>query len=220
MVKKLPLPRVPLKSQRRPLGQATLLLLDLHYHRLFSRVATLTGWTADGCVWVISWLCHHPWTIAKFLWATFWRAIAFAGFAYLVYDRIYETSATISAPASDPAFPFTFPFSITNNSHVFALRDIMWSCQPVGLKWGNNNEIKHGNLMRGSTSEILPGQTLNIPCGFGGFTNIHEVVVITEVSYTADFFGLFSLRRNVPPTTFTWVAKAANPQWIKGDFAK
>ena len=53
-----------------------------------------------------SFLCHHKrlvFEIASFV-------MTFAGFAYLIYDSVYETAATISSPASDPKNPLLFPY--------------------------------------------------------------------------------------------------------------
>jgi hypothetical protein len=47
-----------------------------------------------------------------------------AGFGLVMYDLVFEACATISSPASDPREPFAFPFAVTNNSHVFTLRNI------------------------------------------------------------------------------------------------
>ena len=49
----------------------------------------------------------------------FFRSLTLLSVFYLVFDRIYETSATISAPAPDALKPFSFPFSVRNNSHFF-----------------------------------------------------------------------------------------------------
>src|ERR1700737_1475190 len=90
-------------------------------------LASLGMWCLGyGAIW--TW--HHRWRTAKWIGVLFWRSATLLSVGYLVYDRYYETDATLSVPASDPSFPFTFPFAITNNSHVFAIRNVAWSCRP------------------------------------------------------------------------------------------
>lgn len=169
---------------------------------------------------------RHLW---RLLAVGFWRGATLLSVSYLVYDRIYETDATISAPASDPNFPFTFPFSITNNSHVFAIRNVTWTCQYIKLLWGNDNQITDSREIRGSVSEILPGHNLNFDCAAIGPTSrfirsdkahVSAAEIQIAVTYEASLFGLFGLSRHPSPTKFTWFSDAANPQWVKGDFLK
>src|SRR5262245_21496102 len=53
----------------------------------------------------------------------FFRFLTLITVGYLVFDRIYETSAYVFSPASDPENPWVFPFTIANNSHVFSIKN-------------------------------------------------------------------------------------------------
>jgi hypothetical protein len=147
------------------------------------------------------------------------RLLTLISFGYLIYDRIFETSATISSVASDPNNPFYFPFSITNNSHIFTLRDIQWTCAVVSAK---TNNITLTNVSFGFTdhaSEILPGDVLNISCkrAIVGLPPVTQLVMSIDVVYDTKLLGIYSLTR-CPKTLFTWTADASNPQWIRGPF--
>jgi hypothetical protein len=179
----------------------------------------------------ILWIWRHPWKSAHSLWGVSFRVATLLSVSYLVYDRIYEADVTISAAASDPNFPFSFPFTITNNSHIFAIKNVTWNCRPIIIKWGNGNVLSEGNMIiRGVTSVIDAGKNLNIDCSIigpnsrfmhtSGPVKIDAATLAIEVSYKADFFSVFSMTRHPTPSLFTWFANATNPQWIKGDFAR
>ncbi len=201
---------------------------------LWRRPVRLAQWAADRIsisVWrALHWLWKERlWAMGR-LWATLWRVIAFVGLSYLVYDRIYEVNASISPSASDPSFPFTFPFSIQNNSHMFAIKNVAWKCNVITLKSASTNGPMSNVQLTfgGSASVIAAGQNLNFECApigpssrfiSSGKIQIDEAVISIALTYRADFFGLFSLTRQPPATRFTWVSDASNPQWIKGDFA-
>jgi hypothetical protein len=187
-------------------------------------------WLCDRFFWVASWLWHHPGKVVVTLWGFFFRVLTLVSVGYLVYDRIYEADATISASASDPKYPFTFPFTITNNSHVFAISRVEWACHALDVKWEVNNEMSNSMLVSGSRSVIPPGQVLNIDCEVVGPNSagvrwskdikITSATIEIAVAYESDFFGVFSIRRQPRPTRFTWFSEASNPQWIKGEFAQ
>lgn len=190
---------------------------------------------------LILWMAHsawsHRWAILLACWnglrvstRVFWRIVTLVGVVYLVYDRFFEADATLSAPASDPSFAFEFPFTITNNSHIFAIRNVAWNCHILRLRFGNNNTLQEGQFIQGTAAMIAPGQSLNIDCSVIGpksrmirtpeKPSISEATLEIALAYNADFFGIFSLHRRPPPALFTWFPDASNPQWIKGNFAK
>jgi hypothetical protein len=55
------------------------------------------------------------------------RFLTLMSVGYLVYDRVFETDASVSVQASDPNDAFEFPFSINNNSHLFSISNIHWN---------------------------------------------------------------------------------------------
>ena len=153
------------------------------------------------------------------------------GFSYLIFDRFYETSATISSPVLNVQRPFVFVFTITNNSHLFAIRNVYWDCMIDHLRTTNGADFTNAQIASsGLSSEILPGQGLNINCnttpaggtaiGFPPDVRISEATMRIKISYDADILWIFSLPLSPPPTRFSWFTEGATPQWIKGDFAK
>jgi hypothetical protein len=145
--------------------------------------------------------------------------------SYLVFDRIYETGATVSVVASDSNDPFKFPFSINNNSHIFSFSQIEWRCLFLYARAGRFEF--HNDLLGSGTILKLPaGQNLNISCDLSGpiittpklkFTS---AVIKISLSYKANMFSLYHWPRAPPPTIFTWIGDASNPQWVRGDFAR
>jgi hypothetical protein len=147
------------------------------------------------------------------------RVLTLLSVAYLVSDRIYETGAAVSSPASDPKNPFHIPFSITNNSHLFALYNLQWTCHIVDGVFGN---ITVGDTLAGQSSEeskLSPGGTLNIPCdrAFVGLPPPKRLTMQIDLVYDTNILG-YTLTR-CPSAFFWWTAEATNPQWIKGDIA-
>jgi hypothetical protein len=165
------------------------------------------------------------------------RFLALPGIAYLVYDRIFEADVTISSVASDPQYAFRYPFTITNNSRIFSIRDVRWSCQAIRLVTTLGARVADGQTINGTTSVIPEAQSLNIMCNLWGpgssMAPYPRVPVIggpmpvsfvdarirIALEYKLDFFGLFSFSRK-PSALFTWAADASNPQWVRGEFAR
>jgi hypothetical protein len=222
---------IPQAPQKTRIGLTILPYQGRHWvWRPLIFVANLLLWFVWHVGWLACWVWNHKGWILRKLADVFWRAATLLSVGYLVYDRIYEADATLAASASDPNFAFEFPFTITNNSHVFAIRDVNWSCQYLRIKWGSDNTIDRSQAINGSANVIGPGKNLNIECSILGpkshvirtpdKQHIDEAVIKISLAYRAELFGIFSLQRHPEPTTFTWFADASNPQWIKGDFAK
>ena len=152
------------------------------------------------------------------------RIVTLLCLTYLVADRISETGATVSSPASDPKDPFYFPFSVTNNSHIFTLRNIEWTCRLVSLKVENWPPFPDAGSFISSAPKIDPGGVINVSCkqAFRSNTRSDELLLLSlaiELKYDTYFFGLNVLTRNFR-TVFTWAISASNPQWIKGENAR
>jgi hypothetical protein len=165
-------------------------------------------------------------TLVLFLWCVcrIWRPMlevgTFAGIAYLVYDTYYQTEATISSPASDPQDVFYFPFLFTNNSHIFYLKDINWTCRIERMVTDRQGILLDNRVSTGAQNEIQPGGSLNLSCrGFRASGKVTEATIVIETSYNTRVFGI-NLPRRPLPIRFTWAGGASNPQWIKGDFPR
>lgn len=210
-----PSPRPKLPYSKRKAWWPAIFLLNL---------LLLACWLAARFAFLI-W--HNRRSIAEQSFVWLWRIPTLLGVAWLVYDRVYETDATLSVAASDPKWAFEFPFVITNASHIFAIRNVQWACRFVRVTTEKNSGIGNLAFAHGSKSVIEAGQVLNIDCMSGiafaegqGKPILKEGVIQILLEYDADFFGLFSLHRKPIPTTFTWFASASNPQWIKGESAR
>jgi hypothetical protein len=154
-------------------------------------------------------------------WTWFFRIGTALSVGWLIYDRIYEIAATISISASDPHDPMLFPFSLTNNSHIFKIRNMHWDCEIITLDINGRPVLTNSRVSSGSTKIIDEGQTVNFDCfdigrskafDFGP-QRITKIDLLVHVTYRAAFF-----RPLIQTTRFTWMGEASNPQWIRGDF--
>jgi len=205
----------------------------LDCRRPIYHVSILLNRLGKNCFFLISWPWRHPWTVTRALgrgtrhvWGFSFRIATLLSVSYLVYDRIYEADATISASASDPRAALMFPFTITNNSHIFVIRDVRWNCKYIllvsGIPGFEGARFENTAAINGTRAAIEAGRSFNFDCNLLGpkTSPITTAVLDVGLTYRSDFFGWFSLVRHPSPTRFTWVSSASNPQWIKGDFAK
>jgi hypothetical protein len=120
--------RNPAQSPRRSLAQAILQFLGRIF--LGSAVHAIKLWilVVDAAIWCLRWIWKNPWKSTKTFVNIFFRLATLVSVGYLVADRIYETNASISSPAPDPRNPLDSPFTITNNSHIFTIRNVEWYC--------------------------------------------------------------------------------------------
>lgn len=224
---------IPAPRPKRSLGQAILRCLGRLLRVCAERAIWLWIWAVDVAIACFLWPCRNPLRSWKLAWGGLWRIATAISVSYLVFDRIYEISAIVSSPASDPKQPFFFPFTITNQSHLFNLKDISWNCYVVYVKAGGIEMSSDQNITSGTTSVIEPGQSKNIPCDIfsskSHFFNItpepkvDKAVIEIKLSYTADIYIFrhwYDWQRHPAPTRFTWMTDATNPQWIKGEFIK
>lgn len=147
------------------------------------------------------------------------RCFTLLSVGYLVWDRFFETEVTISSPASDQHDPFKFPFSLANNSHIFTIRNLDWSCHVVHMTVGG---ITLDNVSAGNSdhsTEIPPGKTLVVPCKslYKGPPPTNLSLQI-DVLYDVRVFGFIPYSR-CPSEIFRWYDEASNPTWIKGEEA-
>src|SRR4051794_24409461 len=132
--------RRPVQSRRpaKPLPPTTLRRLGRWFRWLAALAIGLWISAVDAAIVCLVWPYRNPIRSLKLAWLGLWRAAAAISVGYLVFDRIYETNATMASPASDPNEPFRMPFSITNNSHIFALKNLSWTCTALSIRTENN----------------------------------------------------------------------------------
>jgi hypothetical protein len=146
------------------------------------------------------------------------------GVVYLIYDSIYQTGATISSVASDPKHPFAYPFVITNNSNIFAIRNLEWTCDivhggiPDNNFYAQNLSVSHDT--QGQVHIIEPGNVLNVSCSqeFGNMPGNSIITVKIGTYYETTILWIYTFPR-CPRQVFTWATWASNPQWVRGDYA-
>lgn len=219
----------PEPRQRTPRRRASVRFLSRVLLRSLALLWRAWIWLADHLLFApAAWAMRNPGRIARWVWSGLWRLAAVLGVGYLVFDRIYEISATVSSPASDPNDQFRLPFTITNNSHIFSIRHISWLCTTVTVDTDPPNTIANNKTSRGTESILAPGQAINFDCNVAGPTS-HSIKILENkiigatleisFSYDADLFG-WLWHRAPPPTRFTWASNSTSSQWIRGKIAK
>jgi hypothetical protein len=159
----------------------------------------------------------------------FFRILTLISVSYLVADRLYEISAaSVSSPASDPQNPLMSSFMITNNSHLFTLRNVEWACGIDYLQTEKDQTIHDVNLMGGTELSISPGQSIVFNCNkptkkyapFFGFTSpITDALLSIKVRYDVDInliIASFYWKKYPPPAIFRWSPHSTYSQWIRG----
>lgn len=217
-------------SQGRSLTQAILRHLGRLLRAFAVRTIMLWIWAVDAAIWCLLWIWTNPWRSTKTAVNIFFRIATLLSVAYLVYDRAYETEATLSSPVLTANKPFGLIFAITNNSHLFTIRNVRWECFADHIKTApRTNHIRDVLVVDGSQKAIGPGQSLNVNCnksgnifpfGFASDETIAEAVMRIKIAYDTDIFGFLSSHRSPPSTKFTWFTEGGTPQWVKGEFAE
>ena len=158
------------------------------------------------------WILLHP------VFQAFLALGTLVSVVYLVYDNYYQREMTISSPASDPMNPFYFPFSVVNNSHVFTMRDVKWTCTIDYLVNDKYMAVMDSHTGGSGFQAILrPNDILNIDCsGYQVAPPVMEAKISIALSYKTSVLGLPLPETTPPPTEFSWYGRAANPQWIRG----
>jgi hypothetical protein len=221
----------PTKTQEASLGPA---ILPYPNQRLLWPLIFLLN-LLSGLLWYfgywLRWLAISAWTCRKIIFGKFlngfFRLATLLSVAYLVFDRIYETDATISSLASDASDAFKLPFTMKNNSHLFKIQNISWRCGAVHVKTEWQNDVKIGGVLKGTKNILEPGQTLNIDCNVFGPTShianfpaadkVVQATIEIQMDYVVNIFG-YEWHR-YPKTLFTYYDGATYSRWIRGDFA-
>lgn len=224
--------RKPAPSQlaRKSLVRAILRCLGRGLRVSAARVIALWIWVVDATIWCPLWIWKNRWRSTKTSINIFFRIATLLSIGYLVFDRIYETSVTISSPSSDPSDPLRIPFVVTNNSHVFPIRNIYWVCGSYYIINASGGSFTENRVIRDTETELSPGGILNIGCNIAGpsshlfrmpmkFGPITKAKIFIQLEYDADIFG-FLWHRTPPKIDFTWFPGTASSQWIKGNFSQ
>jgi hypothetical protein len=218
----------PARSRGRSSIQAILRFLGRGLRAFAARAIVLWIWVIDAAIWCFLWILKNPWRSTKTAVSVFFRVATLLSVGYLVYDRIYETGATISSPVSDPNDPLRIPFVITNNSHLFWIRNLSWSCTANHVDSERSTNININHMIRGSERTLPPGQLSNIDCNVLGpsshFVRLSERLLHGTVEiglqYDADIFGFYLWHRELPTTRFSWSPGTTYSQWMRGEFAQ
>jgi len=212
---------VPVSPPRRSLAQATLRFLS----RALRVILACAIRPRIAARWCLLSLWKNPWKSLKTTVNIFFRIATLMSVGYLVFDRLYETSATVSSIVSDPKDPFRLPFTITNSSHIFTIRNISWTCRAIRIE-GGHKFLGETRLLSGTTNELAPGKGVNFSCNVAGRQNsainidnltIERAVLEIGFTYDADIFG-WLWKREPTPTRFTWEPSSTSSQWLKGEF--
>jgi hypothetical protein len=217
MPKESPQDEGPTEGRETPSIRPTLRRLGWIFDKWFARAAILVAKLWRCSVGIVaratSWSWQHRWDF----WSGFFRLSTLLSVGYLVFDRIYETGASISSTGSDPKNPLYFPFALTNNSHIFRLRNIRWNCHFLDAQFGFLTLRNAGMSFGGTVAEIAPGNVVNVSCkrAVMGFPTPSKLSLRLEVQYDTNILG-FTLHR-VPSMLFSWAADSSVPMWIRGD---
>ena len=161
---------------------------------------------------------RHRKVVAELLYAAS-SLVSVLGFSYLVVDLRFQSSPSISSAASDPADPFRFPFSFINNSHLFSVYNVSWTCHVERMVLSGNKFMTNVRArMPTDAGLVAPGETINLPCRqafvIRGY-QYKELSMSLDVTYTLYVLGLFPASEQ-QTAYFRWYSDASNPQWIKG----
>jgi hypothetical protein len=170
------------------------------------------------------WLAKWVWFDKSQLVTWLFRFFTVLSVGYLVYDRLFETILTISAPASDPKDAFKYPFSINNSSHLFSVSKLQWQCLIISIK-SDRLSLSSGTLGFATNASIQAGQNLNITCDPSEMihqdqrSEIKTAIIQIALSYEMGM-PWFNWHIAPRPTPFTWIGDASNPQWVRGYYAR
>jgi hypothetical protein len=178
-------------------------------------------------VWIAhrpGWIRQHPSKVARSLWSGVFRVATLISVGYLVYDRLYETGASIETIASDPADPLLFPFSVTNNSHVFWMHQVKVACEYRSLLFEKNSHFVYDSYVSSSVPQEIPiGTALLYSCrGPTPKLALKSGELGISISYETNIMNLYRwVHANTTyPTKFTWYSAPTSARWIKGVLAR
>lgn len=130
-----------------------------------------------------------------------------------IWQAYIHTTPEIHVTDSDPQAPFLFPFSIKNDSIIFDMHNVQYTCHIRHMEFGNENTFNNVNIINGGAIEIpansIP-ENYRCPVGITGIP-INSLIIDVSVNYKT----LWVQRSYTLP--FTWMANASSPKWIEGD---
>jgi hypothetical protein len=153
------------------------------------------------------------------------RPATYLSLAYLLYNSLYQTGASVAVAFSDPRFPLASPFQVTNNSNLYNMKNASLSCRVGELNFGQV-EWKGGTFIAYNKPQLIPiGETLNFFCRVLDVVgpSLREGSTIEIVlQYDINILGIpwISWHLHPNPSLFTWVTGRGVSQWVKGPFAK
>lgn len=205
------------QAKRREQRLTRLHNLVLQANRLLERYVRLT-WRA-AC-----WLCRR----LRLPGLAILHVATVVGLVYLVWDSLFQTTLALNVVYSDAATGLENPITLQNKSNLFSVRNIKWECRIKDATFDNRTRLAEISAGFPQTISVIPpGQAMNVACQKKAnrqliqFQNMKlaSAHIIMDVSYDADFFGLWQYPRTVH-VPFTWVGTIANPQWVQWDFVE
>jgi hypothetical protein len=157
------------------------------------------------------------------VWKSGWRAVEICaavagilGFAYLLFDILYQASPEIEVVSSETASPFSLPFTVKTSSILFTMHRTSFTCS-FDMDATRNNTFRAIKMQIGGELEIdrrNPGSYFcrnSIPA---------SVVVSLRASispkYCTNILFTYCWQRQAEPTFFTWIKTGQTGYWIKG----
>lgn len=148
-------------------------------------------------------------------------ALTLIGVLFIGYHLVHANAPTISSQGSDPKDPFHFPFTIRNDSHVLAMRNLRWVCHLIRGEGPTYSVSNVGFWIGGTAKRLSADDILNISCkqAVELFEQFSVLVLEIQLRYDTPIVGPLLIPRS-SQALFTWMRTAANPQWIRGSIAK
>jgi hypothetical protein len=156
----------------------------------------------------VLWRRRRP--LARWIGILFWRAVTLLSLAWLIFDRVYETGATIAPTGSAPKKSLYFPFAVSNNSHIFTLRNVRWSFHVLEAQFGGLAMQDIMFNVAGKIDEIAPGDVANVSCrrAIAGLPAPSKLTLRLNVEYDTKILGYEFSRR--PSVLLTCAADASS----------
>jgi hypothetical protein len=144
-------------------------------------------------------------------WAGLVAAMSVVATLFTLWGAYWNTIPDVRArnPVSSP---FSLPFAVSNNSHLFDMRDLTFYCGIKKVAYPNGGYLENFSLVPGPQNvTIATGDTFNFRCPIGG--QIETAKILLWAKYRTFLFPRMWLG-----TEFTWVPD--EQRWIKGKTSK
>jgi hypothetical protein len=148
--------------------------------------------------------------------------VTIGGFAFLLYDLGYQTYISADVVYSDAATALENPIALKNNSNIFTVTNIKWTCYTDNLVYESGLSFDRNNLINtGGPIELEKKDVANVTCAkriLDINSKLKSGRIILVLTYDAHLVGPINWHRGPVTVPFTWKGDIANPQWVKGSF--